>query len=326
MSGTELFVVGLLAFIFASLPLVFWLEVSTRRRARAAIVRAGGVPAGAWQVPVVLCTHGWRSHFFEGTGILFAHEGTIGLAHRRLRTLWRGSFTPSGAPFEVLRLEPATTLIEGVAVACNLPGLSISVDGKPSLWLATDAGPWNVGGEERAIDLARALVARGLRASDRVDVTPTGATTAPLLTVGRRGPVELWRKPMIGLSLVALLFGCAGMYRAWLRDQGADYVPPKALVLLTLVPLTMAVYALLRAVRRRYAEAALFDDRVVITRESALTVAWKDVGGYRDDSADHVQLVSNDGSAPADLTIPTATEAERTAVLAFLDQRGLART
>jgi hypothetical protein len=60
-------------------------------------------------------------------------------------------------------------------------------------------------------------------------------------------------------------------------------------------------------------------------------VPWSELGAYRDDSIDYVELVMRNGATRTPrwigklITIPTPTETDRAAVLAELDRRGLVR-
>lgn len=86
----------------------------------------------------------------------------------------------------------------------------------------------------------------------------------------------------------------------------------------------VAVGALLHRLLRRTGRVELLDDRVVVVRGGELeALPFALVRGYRDGSIDHVAVVAF--ADPYELAIPTPTESDRTAVLAFLDARGLPR-
>ena len=56
------------------------------------------------------------------------------------------------------------------------------------------------------------------------------------------------------------------------------------------------------------------------------SVRWQDVTGFSDDSADFIKIHARTTTYPPDmLTVPTATELARTAVLALLVERGILR-
>lgn len=94
-----------------------------------------------------------------------------------------------------------------------------------------------------------------------------------------------------------------------------------AFVTLTLIEARHA--ALTRAVH-------FHDDRIVFSFTPGRTsesVAWTELAGYRDGDARCVRLVERDGwlRFPPHLLVPTRDDAERAAVLALLDRKGLRR-
>jgi hypothetical protein len=146
--------------------------------------------------------------------------------------------------------------------------------------------------------------------------------------VGKRGPVELWRVPLLFSSIPFLILGFAGAYAAYLRDTPSapgPRLPSRFLLFFLLVPGAALAVALRRYLRRRLVRTEFFPDRVVVVREDAVVVPWAEIGGYDDGSADFVQLLRVDGRAPAELCVRTRSEEERVAVLALLDGRGLQR-
>lgn len=92
----------------------------------------------------------------------------------------------------------------------------------------------------------------------------------------------------------------------------------------------LALWWVVMAPRLAAAGEAVLDERGVTLHEPAgglaHTVAWSAIAGYRDHAGDAVRLVLARGGALAGTaSIPTPTEAERAAVLAHLDARGLRR-
>ncbi len=82
----------------------------------------------------------------------------------------------------------------------------------------------------------------------------------------------------------------------------------------------------------RYARVELHSDRVVVKRRTTmhahLEIAFATLAGFRDRSADHVELLPRPGQEPIPamyLSIPTPTEESRTKLLAVLLERGVPR-
>lgn len=87
---------------------------------------------------------------------------------------------------------------------------------------------------------------------------------------------------------------------------------------------------MLRAGHSAAGEAALDERGATFTKDSSalrMRIEWGEVVGYRDGAVAFVKLVPTEGESAwsSYLGIPTPTEAERVAVLAFLDARGLKR-
>lgn len=76
-------------------------------------------------------------------------------------------------------------------------------------------------------------------------------------------------------------------------------------------------------------EAVLGEQGVTLRGDAgglAHSIAWSAVAGYRDGASSAVQLIlEGGGGLAATVSIPTPTEADRVAVLALLDARGLGR-
>lgn len=118
-------------------------------------------------------------------------------------------------------------------------------------------------------------------------------------------PVEPFRDALLheGTIVLVTLLGAAALARAW-------WLP-------------------------RLGRVAFFPERILFVkpgtsprwrRGEAESVAWTDVSGFRDGSTEYVQIVrKGDVVASAQLTIPTPSEVERTAVLELLAARGVAR-
>jgi hypothetical protein len=105
------------------------------------------------------------------------------------------------------------------------------------------------------------------------------------------------------------------------------------LTLVGLVVSSLAAFAtflvLFRAGHSAAGEVALDTRGATFTKDpgSPLRVAvdWEEVLGYGDGAATHVTLVARGGDFGSYVSIPTPTEADRVAVLAFLDARGMKR-
>jgi hypothetical protein len=137
---------------------------------------------------------------------------------------------------------------------------------------------------------------------------------------------------VLGFMVVAIGTALAAYCGAipWLRRGAPVYlwVLHPAFWKLVLLPLGV-VLALLatRFIHARAGRVEFYEDRIELSKhEGAVVVHWRDLVGYRDDSADYIQLLRRGESAPSwKLTVPTTTEEARTAVLHLLDARGLKR-
>jgi hypothetical protein len=111
----------------------------------------------------------------------------------------------------------------------------------------------------------------------------------------------------------------------WLREGGA------ALVCFGTFVLAVAVsFGLWRRSVARSSRVVLDELGVEISRDLFHeNFPWRDLAGYRDGDTDFVELVRPAGVARRTrfprLTVPTLTEKDRVAVLAFLDARGIRR-
>jgi len=73
-------------------------------------------------------------------------------------------------------------------------------------------------------------------------------------------------------------------------------------------------------------DVVVFEEgRIVFYGPTHADVSWGDLHGYRDGDAEWVELVLTQGAAGHRLLVPTPKEADRVAVLALLDRRGLDR-
>lgn len=88
-----------------------------------------------------------------------------------------------------------------------------------------------------------------------------------------------------------------------------------------------AAWFLSRRSMIRSARAELDEEKVGILSEPyRVTLFWRDIDGFRDHDADFVEVVTDRWPRGyPKLGIPTLSEQDRTAVLAFLDARGLRR-
>lgn len=159
---------------------------------------------------------------------------------------------------------------------------------------------------------------------------PAFGGSCPLLVVrGRRSPKQATlRAALVGGGLLALSLGWGIAMRRGLVPWVGH--PDVALVPMALGPLAAAAafFVLFRSGHAASGEAALHDEGAVFAKEGdlRLEVPWSAISAYRDGATAFVQLES--GAAPplgSHVAIPTPTEADRVAVLAFLDGRGLKR-
>ncbi len=156
-----------------------------------------------------------------------------------------------------------------------------------------------------------------------------GGASPRLVVRGWRTPAQSnLRAQVVGGALLALSLGWAIAIRRghvpWIAQPDLAYVP------LVLGPpvAAAAFFVLFRAGHSAAGEAVLHDEGAAFAKEGdlRLEVRWSEVAGYRDGATAYVQLEAAD--APplgSHVAIPTPTEADRLAVLAFLDGRGLKR-
>ena len=116
----------------------------------------------------------------------------------------------------------------------------------------------------------------------------------------------------------------------WLRSHVPVYLVILHPAFLKLVVLPTGVVFAIIAARHFQARAGhveFFEDRIELSKhEGAAVVHWSELAGYRDDSSDFIQLLRKGERLPSSqLTVPTATEEARVAVLRLLDERGIRR-
>ncbi|MEZ0227643.1 MAG: hypothetical protein ACAI25_03405, partial [Planctomycetota bacterium] len=111
----------------------------------------------------------------------------------------------------------------------------------------------------------------------------------------------------------------------WHGKRASEFALSGALTLFA-IGLGSTFFGWLRS-RARQGRVVLDDRLVVFFRGRRFeSISWSEIRGFRDRSADYVELVTGD-VAPRWIppTIPTATEKARVAVLEYLDARGVAR-
>jgi hypothetical protein len=155
----------------------------------------------------------------------------------------------------------------------------------------------------------------------------------PLLVIDVPG--KRWSHPVLALLLFCLLAIATALLAyfgqiPWLRRGAPAYllVLNPAFWKLVLLPLGV-VFAIVvaRHVQARAGRVEFFVDRIAFSkREGAVEVHWSDLACFRDGSSDFVQLVrKGERLGSSTLTVPTASEEARVAVLALLDARGVPR-
>src|SRR5262249_48025830 len=83
-------------------------------------------------------------------------------------------------------------------------------------------------------------------------------------------------------------------------------------------------------IRARRRGVAFFEEAVVFRERGFrdVSIAWDRLAGYRDGDAGFVRLIEKNRrllQGPSHLLVPTRRDADRTAVLALLDKKGLRR-
>jgi hypothetical protein len=154
----------------------------------------------------------------------------------------------------------------------------------------------------------------------------------PVLVVGSAAKSSRWKNFLAVGTVMAWLAYYGG---AIARDHrvGAPWAFGGTTVhIAALGVIAVALFLGQRYVRRRVGFASFYEDRVVLVkniRGKALeraVVSFGELEGYRDDSAEFVQLIKKGERVPsAILGVPTSTEDERVKVLALLDRKGVRR-
>jgi hypothetical protein len=298
--------------LFVSLVLETPARGRAQRRIQADVERAMSV-AGTTAIAVV---HG-SARFLESgqphetTGVVFAGPGRAFYAYRELTWLRLGSRSPAGATYSVLDLDPAAWQAEWVG----------ELGSRRGAWLSLTRGA-----ERHYVspDPASEAEARKLLSFfPRVAPPPAPASPEPgkpLLAIESRVP---------GLGCLLPLVVCLGV--ACLLLGGAIAEPlgvSRSLMIPTAIVLgALGLFFADRFVKARTGRVVFLEEKIVIDRGATpVEVAWSDLDGYRDDAAHCVRLVrKGEVWSAARLLIPAVTEAQRTAVLALLDQKGVRR-
>ncbi|MEZ0228845.1 MAG: hypothetical protein ACAI25_09485 [Planctomycetota bacterium] len=134
---------------------------------------------------------------------------------------------------------------------------------------------------------------------------------------------------LVAGAVTVLIFGLgAGVVLSANRGPGALGLAFLGLLAI-FVPL---VFFLNRWELTRHARVELHSDRLVVRRRTTmhahLEIAFATLAGFRDGSADHVELVPREGQWPIPamyLSIPTPNEEIRTKLLAVIVERGVPR-
>jgi hypothetical protein len=152
----------------------------------------------------------------------------------------------------------------------------------------------------------------------------------PLLVIGSVENVKLRRNLAIGTGLCWLTYYAtrlAGDFHVqvpWMPSMDATR-------LAALVVVMVALVLARRYAKQRTGAARFYPDRVEVEKKVRGSVeravaALADLEGYRDESAEFVQLVKKgERLASPLLAVPTSSEAERLQVLEYLDAHGIRR-
>jgi len=154
----------------------------------------------------------------------------------------------------------------------------------------------------------------------------------PLLVVGSPERSKRWKKVLaVGTALALLTYNGASIANdfhfsvPWARN--ADVVRLGSFGILIVTVVVAARY-----VRKRTGSVTFHEDRIVFEKNvranviERAVVSFDELAGFRDDSADFVQLAKKCERFHSPLlAVPTATEDERVKVLALLDSKGVRR-
>jgi hypothetical protein len=161
----------------------------------------------------------------------------------------------------------------------------------------------------------------------------------PLLEIrgprSRGDPLQVWSTAAILITITGTI-----LLIIWLKGGLNDPFTPRELIPTTTTraliwtvlagPSLVLLVVVMDRIRARRRSVAFFEHEVVFVEHGFrdVAIAWDRLAGYRDGNASFVRLVEKDRrllQGPSHLLVPTRTEAERTAVLALLDRKGLRR-
>jgi hypothetical protein len=307
---------------------VVWL----RRHARRSVLRsiAADNPGARRELPVLAWVLSWpggrgvqlvvgatESADPAAAGILFVEPDGALLSCRRLGVLGFTLGPLSGPPAVSLRLTPSESTVVSLVLVNGDWRVAVST-ADTSLQLV----PWDGPGKhhERTLEL-RAAIEQAL------------GREPCALAVGELGSATRWRRQAMALVALAGPSGLAIFFmESWPFSVGRHLV--EATYALVVAGAALALVRSLRSSGRvelgaRGIDVYRANVRTALQLLAAYgrsppqtTILWSEIKGYRDDSADYVALARGGN---LDVNVPTPTEADRTALLAFLDGRGLAR-
>jgi hypothetical protein len=256
-------------------------------------------PGGYREVPVRVQVLTTFQHD-GGIGILFLGPSEAILGWRRTDFLGLVHWTQSRLRWDTVFFEPSA---------------------KVAVRLVRGFRGWAIGVEDTSTDVV--FVPDVSRSDGK-----SGALVLELLAELRR---------LLGKEPCLLAVGELGSARRWLLRWAVTlaacvlvlplaFAANQPAVLATCLVVASAIVVWQFLARGRTGRVAFYPHTIDFIRQDLKTVFWREIVGYRDDSADYIQLLREGtlGASP-ELAVPTRTEAERVAVLALLDSRGLKR-
>lgn len=170
----------------------------------------------------------------------------------------------------------------------------------------------------------------------RIAKPSKAGSPAPLLEVSGAGMLDEAARSFLLVKPVALLGTAFSVVVVAAASAWTFKYAPALLVLVFCGSIVLATAVALAARHfglSRTARVLFYEDRILVLRpgedcDRGTTIAWTDLAGYGDGSADYVRLRTTGalgGLRSLRLSVPTPTEEERVAVLALLDRRGVPR-
>jgi hypothetical protein len=156
-----------------------------------------------------------------------------------------------------------------------------------------------------------------IRGSQSRDALRIWSTTVVLITIGGTILLIMWLK--------------GGLNDPFTPRELIPSPATRALIWTVVAGPVFVLLVIAQDLIRARSRGVVFFEEAVVFRERGfrdVAITWDRLAGYRDGNADFVRLIEKDRrllQGPSHLFVPTPTDADRTAVLAILDKKGLRR-